>query len=81
MTGKKIKIGGIPMTIASEQEAETCDYLICAPAGTPTPFDDNLKGICCKCGIDVIYRWHAPLKPKRICIDCIIKMENNERHR
>lgn len=57
--------------IVSDEEAEQCDYLICARAGTPSPFNDNFTGICCRCGHDVIYRWHAPRKPKRICMECM----------
>lgn len=60
--------------IVSDKEAEQSDYLVCAPFG-PSPFEDNFKGICCKCGIAVMYRWHAPRKPKRICLDCMLKQE------
>jgi len=59
--------------IVSDEEAETADYVVCVPADTPSPFDDNLTGFCCECGIKVIYRWHAPRKPKRLCMDCFVK--------
>ena len=61
--------------VISDEEAEKSDYLVCAPLGTPSPFDDNMKGTCCKCGIMVMYRWHAPRKPKRICVECAFKLE------
>jgi hypothetical protein len=70
----KATIFGVPVTIASDEEAETMDYVVCAPEGTPSPFDDNLTALCCKCSVKVIHRWHAPRKPKKICIDCMIKL-------
>jgi hypothetical protein len=60
--------------IVSDEKAETCDFVVCMPVG-PSPFDDNLTGVCCKCGIKVMFRWHAPRKPKRICFDCMLKLE------
>ena len=69
-SGKKLEVGGLKIPVVSDDEAEQCDYLVCMPFG-PSPFDDNLKGVCCKCGIDVMYRWHAPRKPKRICLECM----------
>jgi len=62
--------------IISDEEAETCDYVVCMPADTPSPFDDNLTGFCCKCGCKVHYRWHAPRKPKRLCMNCFATLEN-----
>jgi hypothetical protein len=73
--GDKVKIGKVEVTIVSDADAEKVDYVICMPWGTPSPFDDNLKGTCSKCGIDVMYRWYAPRKPKKICINCLEKME------
>lgn len=72
---KKVEIAGLPVTIVPDEEAEQADYMICMPWETPSPFPDNLKGICCRCGIDVQYRWHAPRKPKRMCLGCWLKME------
>jgi hypothetical protein len=69
---KKIDIMGVPVTVVSDKKAEESDYLVCAPYG-PSSFTDNLKGVCCRCGIDVMYRWHAPRKPKRICMECFVK--------
>lgn len=63
---KKIKV-------VSDEEAEEADFMVCMPADTPTPFTDNLHGFCCECGIKVMYRWHAPRKPKRICFRCMTK--------
>lgn len=70
---KKIKFGGIPVEVISDAEGEEVDFLVCMPEG-PSPFDDNLTGFCSHCGTKVMYRWHAPRKPPKICIDCAAKM-------
>jgi hypothetical protein len=70
--GKKIKIKGIPVELMSDAEAEKADFVVCMPVGD-SPFDDNLTGFCCKCGIKVMYRWHAPRKPAKICLECCAK--------
>jgi hypothetical protein len=72
----EIKIAGVPVEIVSEEEAEDADYLVCMP-NAPSPFDDNLIGVCCKCGITVMYRWHAPKKPPKICLDCAVKTDHD----
>lgn len=72
---EKANIHGIPVTVVSDEEAEKSDYVVCMPWGTPNPFDDNLKGICCKCGCDVMYHWHMPRKPKRLCMQCFMAIE------
>jgi hypothetical protein len=72
---KKVKIAGVPVTIVPDEEAENCEYLVCMPWG-PSPFTDNFKGVCSRCGVAVMYRWHAPRKPKRICMECLVKLES-----
>jgi hypothetical protein len=76
MRSKKT-IHGVPISIVSDEKAETMDYLVCMPEG-PSPFDDNLTGFCCKCGVKVMYRWHAPRKPQKICLDCAAKQVKDE---
>jgi hypothetical protein len=69
----------LPIPIAvSDEEAEACDYLVCMPWDPESPFKDNFRGICCKCGITVMYRWHAPRKPKRICLECMVRMKTDD---
>lgn len=67
-----------PITVISDQKAEASDYLVCMPWGSPSPFKDNLKGICSDCGITVMYRWHAPRKPKRLCITCAAALKDTK---
>lgn len=66
---RKMKIHGVPVSVVSDEEAEECDFVVCAPDG-PSPFTDNFKGYCCACGRPIMYRWHAPRKPKKICLKC-----------
>jgi hypothetical protein len=68
----------IPVTVVSDEEAETVDYVVCVPAGTPSPFSDNLTAFCCRCGVKVIHRWHAPRKPKKICLECMVIIGEEE---
>jgi len=76
MSEKKILVEGLPpVTIINDDEAEKSDFVVCMPVG-PSPFEDNLTGFCCKCSAKVMFRWHAPRKPKRLCIDCFYKLEN-----
>jgi len=74
---KDVTIAGIPVTIIADEEAETVDYVVCAPDGA-SPFTDNFKGTCCKCGCAVMYRWHAPRKPAKICLECVTKLAQAE---
>lgn len=59
--------------VVSDEEADAADFLVCIPADAPSPFADNLKGYCSHCGVQVQYRWHAPRKPKPICVACAVK--------
>lgn len=76
--GDKVEFGGIKATVVSDAEAEKVDYVVCMPEG-PSEFTDNLTGFCSHCGRKVMFRWHAPLKPKKICIDCAAKLPGARR--
>lgn len=69
---RTLKVGKHEIPVVSDEKAEECDYLICMPWDDNSPFPDNLKGICCSCGVELMYRWHAPRKPKRICLVCAV---------
>lgn len=60
------------LEIGTPEEAENCEYLVCVRVTTPLHFPDNLTGKCCQCGKPVQYRPHAPVTPKRLCMDCYI---------
>jgi hypothetical protein len=73
MARKVVNIGGVPITVISDNESEKADYVVCMPVG-PSPFSDNLTAFCCECGIKLMHRWHVPRKPKKICIECALKL-------
>jgi hypothetical protein len=76
---KKIHPELPPIEVIPDEEAEKVDFLVCTLADTPTPFEDNLVGNCHFCGKKVQYRWHAPRKPKRVCLECaVIQLEANK---
>ena len=78
MIEKKVLIKSLPpVTIVSDEEAEKVDFVVCMPFG-PSRFDDNLTDFCCECGVKVMYRWHAPRKPKKLCLDCMYKLEKKK---
>lgn len=58
--------------VISQEECEAAaDYVVCMPLG-PSPFEDNVIGICCKCGRQIMHRPHVPSAPK-ICQPCLLK--------
>jgi hypothetical protein len=67
-----------PIHVVSETEAEQCDYVVCADAGTPTPFSDNVETTCAFCAKPVIHRPHAPKRPPKICLDCVLIQESDD---
>jgi hypothetical protein len=73
-----VNIGSTPVPVISDAKAEKADYLVCLPDG-PSPFTDNFKGVCCQCARPIMYRWHAPREPKRICVDCAGKLAAKEK--
>ena len=70
MSQKKLKLGKLKIPVVSDDEANECDYLVCAPWG-PSPFMIVcLHSTHVPLRLSVMYRWHAPRKPKRICMLC-----------
>ena len=69
--GAKTRIFGIPVTVASEEECERADYLVCVPWEGPRYFIDDQKGACCRCFRAVRFRPYAPKKPPKICLECM----------
>lgn len=63
--------------VVSDVEAEEAGVMVCVPADWATPFTDNELGVCSKCGCAVQFRPHAPKKPPRLCVTCMLKMSSN----
>lgn len=45
-------------------------HLVCVLYGSPSPFDDNVRDTCTKCGRDVQRRPHTPRECIVICLFC-----------
>jgi len=70
----RVTINGITATVATPEECEKADVVVCARKGTPTPFTDNLEAPCSVCGAILIHRPHAPTRPPKMCIECAMEM-------
>jgi hypothetical protein len=70
MSADQVIIAGIPVTVVSNDEAETAQLVVCMPKGTSSPFTDNLEGECSACGCEIIFRPHVPSRPPKVCLGC-----------
>ena len=70
--GRKVNIGGLDMTVVSDQQAEQAEMVVCMLEGFDSPFTDNLTGPCARCGRTVIFRPHVPKAPPKVCMECAI---------
>lgn len=66
------------MTPDQDQDPENVDYLVCARAVGAPAFAGNFIAACWVCGVAVEYRWDAPHRPKKICMQCAIKQMEKE---
>jgi hypothetical protein len=65
----------LPIKVASLAECEAADYVICVRlAGYSGTFTDNCQGPCSRCGETVIWRPYVPLRPPRICLECMVSL-------
>jgi hypothetical protein len=46
------------------------NYVICLRTDKPSPFTDNLRGVCARCQCSVWYRPHVPRPHTLICMEC-----------
>jgi hypothetical protein len=56
--------------IVSDEEAESCDLVVCCRVGARTSFTDNIHTLCARCGFPIFHRPHAPKRPPKVCIEC-----------
>jgi hypothetical protein len=73
-TDTKVIIGGVPVTIVSDDQAETADYVVCVSWSTPSIFSNDQRATCCACGVAVRHRPYIPKKPAKLCMECCLKM-------
>lgn len=69
--GDTVELFGLKLNIASDEECEQADAVVCAPVTVPLYFRDNIVGPCADCGDMLQWRPHAPKKPPKICMRCI----------
>ncbi|KMS58695.1 hypothetical protein [Sphingobium cupriresistens] len=60
------------MKIATPEQAEMADIVVCCRKGEPTQFTDNEEGECSWCGHAAFFRPHAPKTPPRVCGTCFL---------
>lgn len=75
------RVMGLPVQVKSDEECEEADCVVCILASESTPFTDNLKGPCAKCGIELQFRPHVPKKPPKWCLACTLKEIEADRAR
>ncbi|MCB1534874.1 MAG: hypothetical protein KDJ44_09150 [Rhodoblastus sp.] len=69
----------LAINVVSDEEAEKAAFVICVRWTVPAVFADDEQGTCCACGAAVRFRPHAPKKPPRICMECIVeKLERSQ---
>ena len=59
--------------IPTNEIEEKCDFVVCGPN---SHFDDDEWSSCCKCGVMVCHRPYFPKKSKKLCMECMFKMED-----
>jgi formylmethanofuran dehydrogenase subunit E len=64
--------------VVSDEEAEEVDAVVCNTADIPSYFDNNVDTVCADCGAAIYHRPHVPKKPKKICINCAVAMQERE---
>jgi hypothetical protein len=73
--GKRLRLPGLPpIKVVSQEEAEQSDMVICCPIGSPRYFDDDVETTCAECGTGIFHRPHVPKRPKKVCLDCAVKL-------
>lgn len=64
----------VPIHVVTAEEAEKADYFVCMRAGNPSPFVDNVFGICAHCRTPIYFRPYAPTRPPKICVECALDL-------
>jgi hypothetical protein len=73
--GTTEKMGGIPVKIVSEKEAESCDIVVCVLSGEEQEEfrSTNVYTRCHDCQRAITHRPHVPKIPPKVCIECAMK--------
>ena len=70
----EIIIGGVPIKLVSEVEAELSDYVVCMRDVPGVPRGPLAKhfGKCSRCRHAIYWADSAPTLPRRICVTCVM---------
>ena len=60
--------------VVSDEEANEADFVVCMRVGSPSPFRDNVEGVCSHCGHAIFFRPYMPPKPRKICVECAVDL-------
>ncbi|NIJ07190.1 hypothetical protein FHS31_000786 [Sphingomonas vulcanisoli] len=71
MTQETIEIAGVEVAVVSQEECEAAEMVVCVRKGAFSPFADNVEAPCAWCGETVIFRPYAPIKPPKVCMQCV----------
>jgi len=71
MSTFRATLKGVPVTVVSNDEAEDCNFVICAPVAA-SHFADDVRTRCSSCSRAIVHRPHAPKKPPKVCLDCAV---------
>ena len=69
----------IEVQIVDADEAENAAFVVCPREGEVQPSYDIVKGVCAHCGTSIFYRPYTPVKPTKICIECVFDMMESTR--
>lgn len=64
-------LGGRKITVTSNEEAEEAGFVVCGPS---KHFPDDVETLCFLCQTKIVHRPHAPRRPPKICMQCLILM-------
>lgn len=76
----RVTLGGLPIDVVSEEEAELTDIVICCPLPDDSDFTDNLTGTCAYCQRGIYFRPppSTPAKPMKVCTRCAVEIMKSE---
>ena len=65
--------------IAPDEELEEASMVVCMPNDSPSYFSDDVYTTCAECGVGIHHRPYMPKKPKKVCIECAVKLMDEEK--
>jgi len=67
---------GVPVDVVDKIDWTDNTVLVC---GFKSNFKDDIKSYCSECGITVYYRPYNPVDVKKVCFDCLPKIEGGDK--